>query len=553
MTSVSSSQDIQFQGNLLQSPKKVIKALFDYKPQGPGELEFSKGDFFHVIGNEDDPEWYEACDPKKNIRGMVPVPYFEVFGKTRPITPGAPTSTAHRSSPQSKKLSTDSMPTSVSSKGSSGSALYAIVLYEFKAERSDELDVNAGENIILCAHHNYEWFIAKPIDRLGGPGLVPVSYVSVIDILTGQSTGNDVIDDITSANLPTVDEWKNKNAKYKASSIPLGNVDENFGTPGMASRTTSHYQERASSRLSNLNPRAASQATMDMDVEVDNSTPYVTDAAVDAFHVDNGRYWFHVRCELSNGEQRSLCRYYEDFYDFQIRLLELFPAEAGRSSQNHKRILPFIPGPLTYVTDKITKKRQIDLNDYVKELIELPAYISHSQYVKRLFSMHNDLDQVLDPSSAPLRQTHQQHQHQHQHQPQHQQHQQQFVQQQNRAPVGGAASTYDEDHDATIVKEESVATFNTIQPQTLTAANSSVGSVKLKFFYRDDIFALLLPKDITVAGLRNKVKTRIYDDDVNQNFKIYIKENDGPSAEVLTEDDVLNVLDNKLKMIIDDE
>ncbi|ONH67441.1 Bud emergence protein 1 [Cyberlindnera fabianii] len=455
MTSVSSSQDIQFQGNLLQSPKKVIKALFDYKPQGPGELEFSKGDFFHVIGNEDDPEWYEACDPKKNIRGMVPVPYFEVFGKTRPITPGAPTSTAHRSSPQSKKLSTDSMPTSVSSKGSSGSALYAIVLYEFKAERSDELDVNAGENIILCAHHNYEWFIAKPIDRLGGPGLVPVSYVSVIDILTGQSTGNDVIDDITSANLPTVDEWKNKNAKYKASSIPLGNVDENFGTPGMASRTTSHYQERASSRLSNLNPRAASQATMDMDVEVDNSTPYVTDAAVDAFHVDNGRYWFHVRCELSNGEQRSLCRYYEDFYDFQIRLLELFPAEAGRSSQNHKRILPFIPGPLTYVTDKITKKRQIDLNDYVKELIELPAYISHSQY--------------------------------------------------------------------------------------------------LKFFYRDDIFALLLPKDITVAGLRNKVKTRIYDDDVNQNFKIYIKENDGPGAEVLTEDDVLNVLDNKLKMIIDDE
>ena len=60
--------------------------------------------------------------------------------------------------------------------------LYAVTLYEFKAERDDELDIMPNENLIICAHHDYEWFIAKPINRLGGPGLVPVSYVKIIDL-----------------------------------------------------------------------------------------------------------------------------------------------------------------------------------------------------------------------------------------------------------------------------------------------------------------------------------------------------------------------------------
>ncbi|CAG8847103.1 15338_t:CDS:1, partial [Racocetra persica] len=36
-------------------PKKVIKALYDYTAKGQKELSFSKGDFFHVVDNEDDP------------------------------------------------------------------------------------------------------------------------------------------------------------------------------------------------------------------------------------------------------------------------------------------------------------------------------------------------------------------------------------------------------------------------------------------------------------------------------------------------------------------
>ncbi|ODV75178.1 phosphatidylinositol-3-phosphate-binding protein BEM1 CYBJADRAFT_123408 [Cyberlindnera jadinii NRRL Y-1542] len=483
MASISSINDLKIgTSNLLQSPKKVIKALYDYTPQGPGELAFSKGDFFHVIGNEDDPEWYEACNPSKNQRGMVPVPYFETFDKTRPPT------TKNSSSPSkvsrsSKKLSTDSMPVSISSKSSSSNTLYAIVLYDFKAERSDELDIIAGENIILCAHHEYEWFIAKPIDRLGGPGLVPVSYVSVIDILTGNSTGNNVVDDITSANLPTVEQWKSRNAKYKASSIPLGNVDET--TTG--------------------SPQSQIAITPDADIVVNDSLPYIVDATVDSFYVDNGRYWFHINAELSNGELRSLCRYYEDFYDFQIRLLELFPAEAGRSSQSQKRILPFIPGPLTYVTDKITKKRQVDLNEYVKELVALPVYVSHCNFVKSLFSIKNELDRVLESSNLDLQ---------------------------------------DDDRERTIVKNESIKTLNLERQPT---------SQKLKFYYKDDIFALLLSRDTTLATLRKKVSTRIHDEEGQTSFRIYTRIGEDKGEEVLNDEDVQNVLNQKLKMIIEDE
>jgi bud emergence protein 1 len=465
ITSISSINDLNItNNNLLQSPKKVIKALYDYKPQGPGELEFKKGDFFHVIGNEDDPEWYEACNPSTNVRGMVPVPYFEVFGKTRPINSTSQQSVSE-TLPHDKKLSMDSHN---STKSTGSSTLYAIVLYDFKAERPDELDVHAGENIILCAHHSYEWFIAKPIDRLGGPGLVPVSYVGVIDITTGNSSQNDVADDINGAGLPTVDEWKNKNAKYKASSIPLGDVS----TPVQSSNHAEKFSD---------------------DTQVDENLPYIVESSVDSFHVDQGRYWFHMSTYMSNGEQRSLCRYYEDFYDFQIKLLELFPDEAGRGSQ--KRILPFIPGPLTYVTDKITQKRTVDLNEYVKELISLPVYISHCQFVKSLFDVKHELDHLIDS----------------------------------------------EEQERTIVKEESVKTLNASEPK----------SVKLKFFYRDDIFALLLTSTTTFPQLREKIITRIYDDEVKP-FQVFIRQGDEPGEEVVNDDDVQYVLENKLKMIIKD-
>ncbi len=44
-----------------------------------------------------------------------------------------------------------------------GGGLYAVVKYDFLAERADELEAKAGESIIVIAQSNFEWFVAKPI------------------------------------------------------------------------------------------------------------------------------------------------------------------------------------------------------------------------------------------------------------------------------------------------------------------------------------------------------------------------------------------------------
>jgi bud emergence protein 1 len=102
--------------------------------------------------------------------------------------------------------------------------VYGIVQYDFQAERPDELDAKAGEAIIVIAQSNPEWFVAKPIGRLGGPGLIPVSFIELRDMQTGQAV-TDPLEAVKRAGVPRVEEWKKMTAEYKNSSITLGKID----------------------------------------------------------------------------------------------------------------------------------------------------------------------------------------------------------------------------------------------------------------------------------------------------------------------------------------
>lgn len=106
----------------------------------------------------------------------------------------------------------------------SGAMVYGIVQYDFSAERPDELEAKAGEAIIVIAQSNPEWFVAKPIGRLGGPGLIPVSFIEIRDMSTGQAVP-DVQGAVTRAGVPKVEEWKKMAADYKNSSITLGKFE----------------------------------------------------------------------------------------------------------------------------------------------------------------------------------------------------------------------------------------------------------------------------------------------------------------------------------------
>ena len=102
--------------------------------------------------------------------------------------------------------------------------VYGIVQYDFNAERPDELEAKAGEAIIVIAQSNPEWFVAKPIGRLGGPGLIPVSFIEIRDMTTGQAVA-DPLEAVKRAGVPRVEEWKKMTAEYKNSSITLGKLD----------------------------------------------------------------------------------------------------------------------------------------------------------------------------------------------------------------------------------------------------------------------------------------------------------------------------------------
>jgi bud emergence protein 1 len=195
-----------------------------------------------VVSRENDPDWYEACNPLYGTRGLVPVKYFEPVGKTvrdsggsaKSISGGIPaghdsgygesktgsggSASGSDGDPKSARLSKTLM-----GKGT-GAMVYGIVQYDFKAERPDELEAKEGEAIIVIAQSNPEWFVAKPITRLGGPGLIPVSFIEIRDMSTGKAVP-DAQEAVTRAGVPKVEEWKKLAADYKNSSIPLGRLD----------------------------------------------------------------------------------------------------------------------------------------------------------------------------------------------------------------------------------------------------------------------------------------------------------------------------------------
>jgi bud emergence protein 1 len=118
-------------------------------------------------------------------------------------------------------------------------------------------------------------------------------------------------------------------------------------------------------------------------------------ACIPKYWFAEDKYWFVIEAQLEDGRHWELSRYYEDFYDFQIALLTEFPAEAGNTG-TQKRTLPYMPGPVNYVTDAITDGRRHNLDAYVKNLLTQPAYISRCTLVKQFFAPREG-DYEIDP------------------------------------------------------------------------------------------------------------------------------------------------------------
>jgi bud emergence protein 1 len=284
---------------------------------------------------------------------------------------------------------------------------YAVVLHDFAAERPDELDAKSGDSITVVAQSNREWFVAKPIGKLGRPGLIPVSFVEVHDPTTGKPI-LDVNALMDRGDLPKVEDWKRAMFNYKQNSITLGVID----APNHDSYSNSLYMTQTlpppANDLSTVtqgpSPSQPNYHSTDLNVADTHETlpeGILLTADVISFHYEMEEYWFRIdaifqpfsrfgQSKLPPAKQLILFRVYSDFYDFQVSLLDTFPREAGRQPP-HARILPYMPGPAEEVDDTLTASRRAELDEYLHNLCELnqsgAKYILEHQVVREFLSL----------------------------------------------------------------------------------------------------------------------------------------------------------------------
>ncbi|KAJ5571877.1 hypothetical protein N7535_005537 [Penicillium sp. DV-2018c] len=546
-------------GTFLAVADRISLALYDYQPEGNSqELAFSKGDFFHVISREDDLDWYEACNPLiPSARGLVPVSFFEVIGKNERDSGGSgdlskdhhDTGFSDRGHFRSESSIVKDGAFRMSSLKGQGAMVYGIVQYDFQAERPDELDAKAGEAIIVIAQSNPEWFVAKPIGRLGGPGLIPVSFIELRDLQTGQAVA-DPLEAVRRAGVPKVEEWKKMTAEYKNSSITLGKIEGGQGGNMMAVNSGMDKMSMSQNGHCYDHQRMNSKGAMSqMPPPQQNYQSLVpVSAYIPRYCFDNDKYWYIIEAKMEDGRCWELSRYYHDFYDFQIALLTQFEDEAG--NRGRTRTLPYMPGPVTHVTDAISNGRRQNLDEYIKKLLSMPPHISRCQLVRDLFAPREGDFEIdpnafgedarysgasqhsggLDPQPSVSRQSSQQ-----------QINPSSDRVSQQRAPAPAPAA-YTNGGPPPMNRQPSSISQT---PAPSAPANTAM---KVKVFFQDDLIAIRIPPGVSMQHLKDKLcdRLKIQDEIIVQ----YRDEASGSYIDLHTDQDLENAMQRNTKLTL---
>ncbi|KAL2866867.1 phosphatidylinositol-3-phosphate-binding protein BEM1 [Aspergillus lucknowensis] len=434
--------------------------------------------------------------------------------------------------------------------GGGGPMVYGIVQYDFQAERPDELDARAGEAIIVIAQSNPEWFVAKPIGRLGGPGLIPVSFVELRDMQSGQAV-TDPLEAVRRAGVPKVEEWKKMTAEYKNSSITLGKIEAPGSTQSIASgmeRMSVRQSAEHPSHMSqngqplpyhNRNPSKASLAQQPAHhLQQAFQQPLVAPVAalIPRYCFDNDKYWYIIEAKMEDGRCWELSRYYHDFYDFQIALLTQFEEEAG--NRGKPRTLPFMPGPVTHVTDAISNGRRQNLDEYIKKLLSMPPHIARCTLVRQLFAPRPG-DFEIDPSAFgedARFSTGSHHSSGHEISPS-------ASRQSSQPQINNSSErpSHQRSQPSTSHPNGNPPPPMIRQQSSLTqvSTTSSTGALKVKVFFQDDLIAIRVPGDINLQQLKEKLTDRLkisdeivvqYKDELSGTYIDLVSDNDLDTA-----------------------
>ncbi|TTK16478.1 SH3 domain-containing protein 19 [Bagarius yarrelli] len=134
--------------NSAQNGTLQVQALYDFTPEGPGELGLRAGDILNNV-EQMDSKWYLATS--KGITGFFPINYVKVLSRQTALKP-TPTP-----APQN-------------------------VRFDFEGEHSDELSFTEGQVIRLLEYARQDWARGE----IGGHfGIFPLNFVEVLEDQSG--------------------------------------------------------------------------------------------------------------------------------------------------------------------------------------------------------------------------------------------------------------------------------------------------------------------------------------------------------------------------------
>ncbi|XP_073670515.1 SH3 domain-containing protein 19 isoform X3 [Paramisgurnus dabryanus] len=146
----------RFSGMVENTGSFQVQALYDFTPEGPGELGLKAGD---VVSNVEqlDSDWYMGTC--RNITGFFPVNYAKPLNK--PITPVPTFISETKPKPTPEPIS----------------GPRCIARFDFEGEHSDELSFSEGDVIQLLDYAEDEWASGRVNGKVG---IFPLNFVEVI-------------------------------------------------------------------------------------------------------------------------------------------------------------------------------------------------------------------------------------------------------------------------------------------------------------------------------------------------------------------------------------
>ncbi|XP_026059557.1 SH3 domain-containing protein 19 isoform X2 [Carassius auratus] len=148
-----------FSGMVENTGSLQVQALYDFTPEGPGELMLKAGD---VVSNVEllDSEWYMGTC--RNITGFFPINYVKPLNKPGTSAPASSSEWKSKPSPDSVR------------------GPRCVARFDFEGEQSDELSFSEGDVIRLKEYVEEEWARGEVN---GHVGIFPLNFVEVLEDL----------------------------------------------------------------------------------------------------------------------------------------------------------------------------------------------------------------------------------------------------------------------------------------------------------------------------------------------------------------------------------